>query len=292
MKEIRIGTRKNPRCASPWLIRAVGGACVVPVLLAQAEFPTQYEWDTELLSMNLNAHNVLLPLGPGWSPILTDIHVGESASLASKGKAFAGKPFGIANQNAPPSNNPPQPGEQFFVQSFFDVFFDISVTDVDPNHTFGGGPNDGVLMMFPNNGPAHMQNFYTAVADPNAPNFGLIPPPESAPYIGHFNIEIPLGADLNGNGENDKIKFTLVSHTVGDQNRTFLTLPDGTVIDTFDSTADLSGAVVDQSQDPPFSFGLTGPTTAHSALLPEPRHYALFAGVGLLGFALWRRWQS
>jgi len=59
----------------------------------------------------------------------------------------------------------------------------------------------------------------------------LIPPPETDPYIGHFLVEIPLGADINGNGENDKIKFTLASHSAGDENRTFIVLPDGTVIE-------------------------------------------------------------
>lgn len=252
--------------------------------------------------MDLNA-TALMPLGPGWSPILTDIHVGESAALASSGKAFAFPATAQANQprdfQTAPANsaNPPAEGEQFFVQSFFDVFFDITVTDVDPSMNFGGGPTDGLSLTFPNNGPAKMENFFIAVADPDAPNFGLIPPPESAPYIGHFTVEIPLGADLNGNGEDDKIKFTLVSHTVGDENRTFIQLPDGTVIDNFDSIADLSGAVVDLSQDPPFSITLTGPTTASSRLvagpeplIPEPATAgAGLVCLGLAGLAFWRR---
>jgi hypothetical protein len=144
-----------------------------------------------------------------------------------------------------------------------------------------------------------MENFYVAVADPNLPNFGLIPPPESAPYIGHFNIEIPLGADLNGNGENDKIKFTLVAHTVGDENRTFITLPDGTVVDSFDSISDLSGAVVDESQDPPFSISLTGPTTATSRLVvpavPDAGNtltLLVSAWTALLGFRWFRSLQG
>lgn len=268
------------------------GAVLLPGALAQTEFPVTYEWDIELLSMDLNA-TAFLPLGPGWDdpPILTQIHIGESAALASKGKAYAGPfaPAAASVASAAAAAQPPQPGEQFFVQSFFDVFFDITVTDVDPSVNFGGGPTDGVSLTFPDNGPAHMQNFYFAPYDPAAPNFGLIPPPESAPYIGHFSIEIPLGADLNGNGENDKIKFTLVTHAVGDENRTFVQLPDGTVIDSFDSRADLSGAVVDASQDPPFGITLTGPTTASSKLVPEPADAGVLASLGLLAFAGRRR---
>jgi len=217
----------------------------------------QLEWDTELLSMDLNAHSVLLPLGPGWSPMLVDIHVGESANLASRGKVFASSTLGGQSL-----------GDQYFVESLFDLYFDLRITDVDPAVNFGGGPTDGLSLGFPSTGPAHFQNFYLALSDPQLPNFGLIPPPQAAPSIGGFNIEIPVGADLNGNGENDKIKFTLMALAAGDANRTFITLPDGTVINNFDTTLDLSGAVVDVSQDPPFGpITLTGPTTASSRLV-------------------------
>ena len=152
-------------------------------------------------------------------------------------------------------------------ENSFDVFFDITVTDVDPRsgRDFAGQP-DGVSIALLNNGPAHMTSAYQVVFDKDAPNFGLIPPPETAPYIGHFNIEIPLGGDINGNGENDKIKFTLATHAVGSENRTFVVLPDGTVIDQFDSAAYLAGAVVDESADPPFAIGTIDPTTG----FPDP----------------------
>ena len=292
MNRIRRTTPENPRVSTTRLC-ALAAVCVAPALLAQPGFPAQYEWDIELLSMDLNA-TALMPLGPGWDPILTDIHIGESAVLDSKGKAFAFK--GAPNEATAPgtSTAPPQLGEPFFVQSFFDVFFDITLTDVDPVMNFGGGPTDGLSLTFPNNGPAHLQNFYSVLADPNLPNFGLLPPPEVAPSIGWFNVEIPLGTDLNGNGENDKIKITLFAHTALDANRTFIVLPDGTTIDSFDSVGDLSGDVVDELQDPPFGpITLTGPTTASSRLvIPEPRDYALLSGAGLLGLVIWRRCRS
>jgi hypothetical protein len=179
-------------------------------------------------------------------------------------------------------------GQQFFVDSFFDVFFDITVTDVDdrPGRDYAGQA-DGASFTLPNNGPAQMWSSYQAIFDKDAPNFGLIPPPEIAPYIGHFLIEIPLGADLNGNGENDKIKFTLVTHQVNDENRTFIQLPDGSVRDTFDTVASLEGLIVDESTDPPFTIGgLTGPTTATSTLLNQvivPLPAAAWLGLGMLG---------
>ena len=122
--------------------------------------------------------------------------------------------------------------------------------------------------------------------------------------FGHFQIEIPLGGDINGNGEDDIIKFTLATHAVGDENRTFIELPDGTTIDEFDSAALLEGAVVDESTDPPFMIGARlpnglpdpmafgGPTTATSTLLnptaqpiPEPLS-ATLCGMGLAAAAL------
>ena len=93
--------------------------------------------------------------------------------------------------------------------------------------------------------------------------------------------------DINGNGIGDKIKFTLASHSVGDENRTFIVLPDGTVIDSFDSLASLAGAVVDITSDPPFGpFDLSGPTIAQSHIVnpvvPEPAALVLFDVGGVL----------
>ncbi|MFN0127306.1 MAG: VPDSG-CTERM sorting domain-containing protein [Verrucomicrobiales bacterium] len=201
-----------------------------------------------------------MPLGPGpnWSDVLTDVHLSLSTGHRSFGQTTAVRE----------AEDLTLPEGQFFVSSFFDVFFDFSVTDVDPVRNFGGNAPDGQILSFTDIGPANMRNFYVATFNANAPNFGLIPPPEHAPYIGFFTVEIPLGADLNENGEADKIKFLLAAVTISDENRTFVTLPDGTVIENGDAIMDLSGAVVDESQDPPFSIRLTGPTTTISRLVP------------------------
>ena len=279
------------------------------------------EFDTELTSLNLSGGPFPIPLasdpanllgdsvsGYGFVDSLVTITLssqrGTNPGPRSTGKAIAFTPTELPVGS---SINPDElDGEQFFVDSFFDVFFDIMVTDVDPRagRDFAG-QLDGATVFLPDNGPASMQSFYSAIFDKDAPNFGLIPPPEADPYIGHFSIEIPLGGDINGNGENDKIKFTLATHSVGDGNRTFIILPDGTVIDEFDSAAVLEGLVVDESTDPPFTIGATlpnglpdpaafgGPTTATSTLLtpvqtvPEPSTVALL----MLGLCVagWRR---
>lgn len=285
------------------------------------------EFETELVALNLSGGPFPMPLASDPGNLLGDSIEGygfvnslvtitlSSQRAGSPGPQSLGRALAFNQGGAEPPETfggtlePINPnelhGQQFFVDSFFDVFFDITVTDVDsrPGRDYAGQP-DGASFQILDNGPAHMSSFYNRIFDKDAPNFGLIPPPEADPYIGHFNIEIPLGGDINGNGENDKIKFTLATHSVGDGNRTFITLPDGTVIDEFDSAAFLQGAVVDESTDPPFMIGAQlpnglpdpdafgGPTTATSNLLnpviPEPSR-ALLIVVGAMAMLCQRR---
>jgi len=221
-----------------------------------------------------------------------------------------GAPAGAAPVNPPPLALPvidpdALDGQTFFVNSFFDVFFDVTVTDVDdrPGRDFAGQP-DGASFTLQDNGPGRISKLYQAAFDKNEPNFGLFPPPEDDPLIGFFLIEIPLGGDINGNGENDKIKITLASLSAGDSNRQFVILPDGTVINEFDAAMLIEGAVVDESTDPPFIIGAQlpsglpdpaafgGPATATSTLqnpiLPEPTTISLLA-LGALAIIRKRR---
>lgn len=291
------------------------------------------EFDTSLTSLSLSGGPFPIPLasdpgnalgdsiqGYGFVNSLVSISL-SSQRMPTPGPATLGTAYaslgvpginGAGNILAPvlPVIDPNQlHGQSFRVDSFFDVFFDITVTDVDlrPGRDYAG-QMDGASFMLPNNGPAHMQSLYNAVFDKDAPNFGLVPPPEVNPYIGHFLIEIPLGGDINGNGEFDKIKFELATHSVGEINRQFVFDPTtGTWIDTFDSAAFLAGSVVDVSTDPPFTIGsldpLTGlptsnfggPTTGTShlnnPLVPETGTYlsGMMLGLGSLGFYLRRR---
>jgi hypothetical protein len=172
-------------------------------------------------------------------------------------------------------------GELFLVDSFFNVFVDITVTDVDsrPGRDYPGQP-DGAAMTLQDNGPTRISLFYERLFDKDAPDFGLFPPPETDPWIGMFELEISLDVDINGNGEDDKIKITL----------------------EFDAGAFVEGDVVDESTDPPFMIGAQlpnglpdpsafgGPATTTSDLqnpvLPEPATMTMLA---LGGLAILRR---
>jgi hypothetical protein len=282
--------------------------------LAQAIY-----FDTELVEMTLAGGPFPMPLasdpannlgdsidGYGFVESLVGITL-SSQRVTNPGQPSLGESVALLRGTQPPPGPPPPidpgqlDGEFFFVESFFDVFFDITVNDVDgrPGRDFAGMP-DGAWVQLLDNGPAHMTAQHQAIFDKDAPNFGLVPPPEASPFVGETVLEIPLGGDINGNGENDKMKFTLIMNSVGDQNRTFITMPDGTVINMFASASFLEGAVVDESTDPPFTIGsligvpgipdpgvFGGPTVVNSMLVndvvPEPTTLALgLVGLGLL----------
>ena len=290
---------------------------------------TVIEFDTELTQMTLAGGPFPIPLASdpgnnlgdsveGYGFVDSDVTITLSSQrVTSPGQPSLGH---VTATTAPP--NPtggelvvsgvpdPEPinpddlhGQTFYVDSFFDVYFDITFTDVDSRggRDYAGQP-DGASIVFQDNGASRTTARYEAIFDKDAPTFGLLPPPEAEPWVGFVDVEIALGADINGNGENDKIKFTLGTISAGDENRTFIELPDGTVILEFDAGALFEGAVVDESTDPPFTIGATGPTaglpdpaafggptTAESNLLnplagqpgvPEP------AGLGLIGLAM------
>jgi len=289
------------------------------------------EFETELTSMQLSGGPFPIPLASDPNNLLGDSVDGygfvDSAVILTLSSQRAPNP-GQASlggiiafqppQSAPPANAQPAApavpatidpdalhGENFRVDSFFDVFFDITVTDVDarPGRDFAGQP-DGASLMLLDNGEARISSNYFAIFDKNAHNFGLFPPPEADPLNGFVDLEIPLGGDINGNGENDKVKITFVSLSVGDSSRNLIPLPDGAVLNEFDAASYIDGLVVDESTDPPFRIGAElpsglpdpsafgGPTTATSELqnpiLPEPATLSVLA-IGSLAILRRRR---
>lgn len=274
---------------------------------------------TQLLSFDLTA-GVFLPLtsaattstlagapaavdGYGW--VNSTVALSLSTTTPSTGTALLSVPFDLPPTDATDtaaaaasaqgciegglSGNVAN-GDSVCVNSFFDVFFDVTLTDNDPTAGFFGAMGPPVLAVA-DLGPAFMQQNSVCFADTSQDNLGCLPPVGSA-YFGHFKVVLPLGVDINGNGLLDTISFVLVQHAVGDVTDTFV--QGGNIIDTFNSSAEAGGSVQDDGTDPPFGpFILAGPTTAQQGIVypaaqaPEPATLVLFgAGLGLLG---WKR---
>lgn len=242
------------------------------------------------------------PFGYGWVDTRVTLTL---STTASTGQASLGVPYNFPTVNAgiatsavaggdgPSCFNGPGTagnvvtGDTVCVSSFFNVYFDVNLTNIDTTTGFFGGGGPAVLTAT-NLGPAHMQQNSTCIADTSKVNLGCLPAVGSA-YIGHFKVNLPLGVDINGNSFNDTISFVLVQHNVGGVTNTYT--QGSNVVDTFNSSANASGSVQDAGTDPPFGpFILNGPTTAQQETVypaPEPATLGLLgAGLGFLG---WKR---
>jgi hypothetical protein len=157
-----------------------------------------------------------------------------------------------------------QDGDELLVDSFFDVFFDITFVDVDtrPVRDYAGMA-DGASVQFLDNHTT-MDSSSTCLANTSQNNFGCLPQVGSY-FLGFFDVVIPLGGDINGNGIDELLKFTLGTLSVGSVVDSFTY--NGYQYDTFNSNLDLDGLVLDVTADPPFSSTLLGPTTARQPIV-------------------------
>lgn len=277
---------------------------------------------TELTDFQLSGGPVGMPLGSdpgnamgdsvdGFMFVQSTIEIRESADKQSLGQAFISplEPSfaafaGEGGGGGSTINN----GDPVLVESFFDVFFDVTFTDVDsrPGRDYATGTP---TIQINGLGPANMSlggpegGGVIAIADTSKPNYGVLPPTGEA-YIGHFNIVVDLSdvfgqtVDINQNGDPDVLKFTLATHQVGDVTNTFIDGAD--LVDEFNSNLDLNGAILDSLADPPFTISLSGPTTARqqilvsAALVPEASTWAWWSimAVTLAIAGSWRRRQG
>ena len=206
---------------------SVFGASSVGILDTEAKStPVQ----TEMVSMQLSGGApVELPLASDPGNALGDSIDGYGFVLSEvRVRMSAGDPgpeyrVQFPNQPMPP----PVPttitdGEPaVYVESFFDVFFEIEVTDVDtrPGRDYAGQPDGATIILNPIAPAARLNmNSPTFLTDVSEHLAGGIPALGGAVFSGPATLDFPLGADTNGNGANDVVQTEIVSMSLVSSN--------------------------------------------------------------------------
>jgi hypothetical protein len=165
----------------------------------------------------------------------------------------------------------------------------LTFTDTDPAFDYFGLPSS-----FQRSGVSFSNNLkegVTCIADLTKPNYGCLPPVGMS-FAGLTGFRVDLPVDIDGNGLADKMLLDPFLHQVGEILST--TRTDSTVTTTYTLNSTLTGAVLDQASDPPFTVHFTGPVTGTQSIvvdaIPEPGTY-LLSGAALAGLlaAGWRR---
>jgi len=129
----------------------------------------------------------LLPLGTNFDLVLSRVTFATSITMQSVGQSnyqFPGNPSDVVN------------GQSFPVDRFFDVFFEITIEDIDPiNEGLSVDKFERVLTV---------TSTETCVADTSKPNFGCI---EQLRQLSIPSFDIPLVVDLDRDGNLDIINW-------------------------------------------------------------------------------------
>lgn len=257
--------------ASP--VSAFAGAAPPPVDVSLGPGGTSPQVPIELVQLSLvSSSPVSIPLASDPTNLLGDsidgfgfVNSQFEIKLSSLRTTPGPKSLGLIQLtlvDPPPTSgiNSIHSGDQFHVDSFFDVFFDITITDRDirPGRDYAG-LSDGAIMEFRDVGPVRLTSSYECFAQLAETLFGCIPQARNKLFVGGLPLVIPLGVDINRNGENDKIKIITPQLTPVAVTDIQFPPPTGPYSVSFDSFFDVDTAVVnDESSDPPFIIGLPG----------------------------------
>jgi len=137
-------------------------ASVAPAQTFSREIPITVD-------IELQANDVLTPLGFNFADVIVDIQI----------EGTGGGNFSIFSQNRSDPMDVVD-GDAFAVESFFDVFFDITITDIDPDNDLdpaavtGTDLITGQEQIVLTNNPSFFLRSGTAIANLSLGNFGLI----------------------------------------------------------------------------------------------------------------------
>lgn len=172
----------------------------------------------------------------------------------------------------------------------FELFAEITITDIDPVFDFTGSLGTG-FSLFP---AAPLSATLTSIVDFSsfdpADPFGTIPVSSS---ITSTSIKEDLNEDVNLNGELDFIEFRIEDFLFLDENDIVFDFVDpndpeaGLIVSS--ASLSLSGQVADVSTDPPFTVALS--TDNPPVNVDEPAFIALFS-LGFIGLLVARARRS
>ena len=164
----------------------------VIVITIQDVYAQEATVPTEIVEMQLVGEG-RMPLGTNFVPVLNRVTIEISNTNPSIGQSnyqFPGNPSDVTN------------GQEFVVDSFFDVFFDITIEDIDLIND-----NDGrVGTIFTTPLGYRSISSFSCVAGISQPNFGCLQQLDS---LMPENIVIPLDVDINGDNVNDEMNVLL-----------------------------------------------------------------------------------
>jgi hypothetical protein len=256
--------------------------------LAAAAEPPQLFFDTEITSMSFSGGRFLLPLGPGWSGVNTT--VGATAAQ-DHNSSRSNKTASVISPGDPDNPDPIDPtrlhGTNYQIESFFDVFFDLTFDSPFLSPNYGGGG----LLTLESDTAARLTRVprspYTF--DKNTADFGMLSSSDNQnralEHHGHVTVlKISMGGDEDGDGETEELTIAsdgIVLTTVPGSDQ-YLTLPDGSIQHTFDTTLFMTASIDDSSSSVPFTMGPLFGTVIEvgrlsNAIVPEPATFALLS---------------
>ena len=136
-------------------------------------------------NLSLGSPVLPVPLGLNDTLVLSDIHIdvpgffGETLLDSS-----------IATNTSEVGN-----GDPILANSFFDVFFDVTITDVDPNKDFRPPLDQGPITL--GGLPSRLSTSGTFPANTSAPNFGIIPQYDGFNWARNSVVTLPDGSVLS-----------------------------------------------------------------------------------------------
>jgi len=256
--------------------------------LATAAEPPQLFFDTEISSISLSGGPFSLPLGPDGSAVDTTVGATKAQDHNS---SRSNRTSSVISPGDPDDPDPIDPtrlhGTSYQIDSFFDVFFELTFASPLMSTEYGAGgrlilESDAAARL--TRSPASPYTF-----DGSAPDFDMLSSSDNLnralEHHGHVTVlKIAMGGDVDGTGGDEELSLLsngIVMTTVPGSD-SYLPLPNGLIQHSFDTTLFMTGSIDDSDSSVPFTIGpLFGRVVEvgrlSNAIVPEPASILLLS---------------